>query len=189
MSDLRSLHPMTVLSLTLPDTLSRPVARARIRGAVRQTLAACLDQPVTSIELLARPGYPLTLVVPKIPINLSISHAPGLSVAAIHQSASVGIDLMQVDTDEVDMPDWERVAQDYLGPSARHRLAEASPSRRARHFAQEWTRFEAGLKCLGLALTEWTPALAQRLANCRVVALALPDNYCGALATAAICPA
>lgn len=183
LADLHALHATTILGLTLPDTLSRPLARECVRVAVRQALAACLEQPVAAIELLARPGYPLTLAAPPIPISLSISHAPGLSVAAIHRGGDIGIDLMRVSADEGSLPDWARVAQDYLGPPARHRLAEAQPSRRAYLFAQEWTQLEAGLKCLGLALTEWTPALAQRLASCRVVALALPDNYCGAVAT------
>jgi hypothetical protein len=35
---------------------------------------------------------------------------------------------------------------------------------------------------LGLALTEWTPALAQRLATCRVMALSLPEDCRGAIA-------
>jgi phosphopantetheinyl transferase len=58
-----------------------------------------------------------------------------------------------------------------------------SPEQRAAAFAQEWTCFEAGLKCLGIALTEWTPLLEQSLASCCVRALELPENYRGAMAT------
>jgi len=180
--ELRSEQAWTVISVATSDTTIRHAARTQIRVAVSETLAALLDQPVLSIKLISQPGQPILVDMPDKSVRLSVSHAVGLSVAAIHRQRSIGVDVMRVEPGTCAIPDWEVLAQDYLGPQAWGRLDCVATERRARAFAQEWTRWEAGLKCLGLALTEWTPALQQRLASCCVIALTLPDNYCGAIA-------
>jgi 4'-phosphopantetheinyl transferase len=79
-----------------------------------------------------------------------------------------------------DVPDWDRVALDYLGPQVRDMLASLDPPRRAGAFAQAWTRREAQLKCLGLALAEYMP-LQEKLSE---HLLDVPFGYAGALVTA-----
>lgn len=181
LADLRSKRALTVIRITAPDTAIRPAARAHIRVAVCDTLGSLLERPAASIPLHSQPGRSLVLDLPDTHIGLSLSHAEGLSVAALHVGGPVGVDVMRVLPDA--LPDWLVVARDYLGPQTVDQLAAVAPAQRAWAFAQAWTRWEASLKCLGLALTEWTPALAQCLASCRITPLELPAPYCGALAT------
>ncbi|MEO8119566.1 MAG: 4'-phosphopantetheinyl transferase superfamily protein [Rhodoferax sp.] len=183
LDELRSDRALTVISVVAPDTTIRHAARERIRTALQEVLAAWLCRPAASITLISQPGHAILLDLPGIRIGLSVSHAPGLTVAAIHVGASIGIDVMRMDRSADAMPDWENVAQCYLGPQACRRIATHAPAQRADAFAQAWAGWEAALKCLGMALSEWTPALEHRLASCAVRALALPQDYCGAIAT------
>jgi len=109
--------------------------------------------------------------------GVSISHASGFSVAAVHRHGAVGIDLMRLD--EKLMPDWEAVARDYLGPAALARLAGCRDEHRAVCFAQEWTRREAQLKCHGCGLVEWAGAPVMRNSGCLM--LTLPQGVVGAV--------
>ena len=180
---LGSDQAMTLISVPTPDTTSRTLARERIRVALQETLAFYLGQPARSITLVSRPGQAIGLDGPHAHLQLSLSHMPAISVAAIRRCGAVGVDVMQFDPSAEKMPDWARVALDYLGPVVTDLLQRAPATQRPAAFAQAWTGLEACLKCLGLALTEWTPALAQHLATCRVRPLALPANYRGAVAS------
>ncbi len=177
---LASAQGLAVIRIDWPGPTSRPTARAGIRAALCATVAAYLGQPVSTIALRSIPGQALVLDAPDLGMGLSISHEAGTSLAALHVHGAVGLDVLRVDQDA--LPDWAQVAHDYLGPAAHARLARRAPAHRAAAFAQEWSRLEACLKCLGVALTEWTPALAQELASCHVRALDLPAPWCGALA-------
>lgn len=180
--ELRGSRAMAVISVATPATGERPLARALIRTALRETVAMFLDQPVGSITLVSRPGQAIGVESPLARLHLSVSHMPGMSVAAIGRVGAIGVDVMRVEQDAAAMSDWARVALDYLGPAALDALQRTPPMQRPPAFAQAWVHFEASLKCLGLALTEWTPALAQRLAACRVMALGLPEDCHGAIA-------
>ena len=180
--ELRSERAWTVISVPTPATTNRTLARGLIRAALRETLAAFLDQPAASITLVARPGQAIWVDSPLARLQVSVSHLPGLSVAAIGRGAALGVDVMDIAQGAQEMPDWARVALDYLGPTVASALQRLPPLQRPAAFAQAWTRFEACLKCLGCGLTEWTPVLQQQLATCRVMPLALPDNLRGAIA-------
>lgn len=182
LDELRSERAWTVISLVTPDTTLRHAARARVRTALQDVLAALLCRPAASIALISQPGQAILLDMPEARIGLSVSHAPGLTVAAIRVGGAIGIDLIRIEPGVAELPDWERVAQDYLGPQSCRQLATLPPAQRAAAFAQAWTCQEAGLKCLGLGLTEWTPALESRLASCAVRSLAVPGSYGGAMA-------
>ena len=179
---LASDHAMAIISVSMPGTTSRILARERIRAALRETLAEFLDQPAESITLVSRPGQPIRLAWPFERLQVSVSHMPGMSVAAIGRCGAIGVDVMQIDQSAESMLDWAGVARDYLGPTVTNALQHTCPTQRPAEFTQAWTRFEACLKCLGMALTEWTPTLARQLAECSVMALALPANCHGALA-------
>lgn len=179
---LRGAQALTAIHITTPDTEMRHVAREHLRTVLRELLAALLQQPAATLSLVSQPGQALVLDLPGTPIGLSVSHAPGLSVAAVHRHGAVGVDVMRIGEGADWMPDWEAVARDYLGPQAQARIHQVTPDQRACTFAREWTALEAGLKCLGMGLTEWTPALAQRLASCMVTALDVPPGLCGAVA-------
>ncbi len=160
-----------VISAVTPGG-ERDTARVRIRAAVRGALAQALG---LDVALRSSPGKAPQLLVGGIPsaIGVSISHAGELSLAAFHPAGAVGVDLMEVH----DVPDWARVAHDYLGMASACRLAATAAAERPRAFAQSWAAREAQLKLLGLPLAEWT-----RLPDCRVLPLALPAGFAGALA-------
>ena len=182
LNELRSERAWAVISLVTPETTLRHAARARVRSALQDVLGALLYRPAAAIALISRPGQAILLALPEARMGLSVSHAPGLTVAAIRVGGAIGIDLIRIEPGVAALSDWERVAQDYLGPRNRRQLATLPLAQRASAFAQAWTHWEASLKCLGLGLTEWTPALEFRLASCVTKALAVPDRYGAAIA-------
>lgn len=180
--DMRSVRALTVISVPTPDTTDRTWARKLVRDALQQTLGALLGQPAASVALVSRPGEAIAVDSPLMPLGLSVSHAPELSIAAICRNASVGIDLMRLQDGMEADANWLGVARDYLGPHVAAGLQVTAPADYPVAFTQAWTRFEAGLKCLGLALTEWSPELAQQLATCQTWALDFAANPGGLVA-------
>ena len=180
LADLRSPAELTVISVPTALTASRVDAREAVRHALRHTLAAFFDVSAASLTLVSSPGQAVRPLAYDLPIHLAISHMPGLSVAAISARGAIGVDVMALS--DQNFPDWAQVARDYLGPHTAAAIKQAPPADQATEFAKEWTALEAGLKCLGLALTEWTPALAVRLGKCCLATLNLPASICGVLA-------
>ena len=171
---------LLVISVVTPDSTLRDAARAQMRDALREVLSLQLGCAPESIVFQSIPGQPLRIEQPSHDqsIGLSISHEAGLSVAALRRNGPVGVDIMRV----APAFDWQAVARDYLGPQAVRRIASEPEPEQPLAFAREWTRLEARLKCLGLALQEWGPALAQRLEGCQLMVLDLPSGLCGAVA-------
>jgi 4'-phosphopantetheinyl transferase len=159
----------------------REAARARIRAAVCEALAASLglDAVQVTVESIAGSAPRLLVNGAASAMGISISHAGAMSVAAISGAGAVGVDLMEVH----DISDWARVAHDYLGMATACRLAAAVPADRPRAFAQAWAEREAHLKLLGQPLAEWTPAPGE----CRLHGLALPAGLVGAVAVQRWC--
>ena len=180
--DLRSDQAVTVIGVATPMTTDRTLARALVRDAVARTLEAALDLPTGSVKLVSQPGEAIAVEALPGGHGLSLSHAPGLSIAAIGRGACVGVDLMRVEDGIEGDPDWMRLAYDYLGPQVTAVLQTTAVDQRPAAFANAWTRLEACLKCLGLALTEWSPALEAQLTTCRVTTFDLADVYGGSLA-------
>ena len=181
---LRSNLGLTVISVATPATHDRLLARQLIRNALRTLVGKFLDRPAASIALVSQPVQGISLDFSVAQGHLSVSHMPSLSVAAISRRSAIGVDVMHVGGLAGDMPDWAQVALDYLGPAEAAQLLFSSPAHRPAAFAEAWTRHEACLKCFGLELTEWTPALARQLASCQVMGLSLPDHCCGTVAIA-----
>lgn len=174
-----------VFSIATPDISIRDTARELARQALREVLGILLDRAPETVPLVSRPGLPIRLDIPGLHAGLSVSHEPGLTVAAIHLAGAVGIDLMRVEQGPDWLSDWEALARDYLGRQASDRIARQPPTERVRAFAREWTRFEASLKCLAMPLQEWSAALEHELIRCRLFGLDLPDGFIGSLA---LCP-
>jgi len=166
---------LLIVAVDTPDTPIRDSARRLVRAVLRQILG--------EVELISTPGQPIRLARPDSRLGISISHENGLSLLAIHRSGPVGIDLLNI----AGAPDWQAeistLAIDYLGPASARSIAGLSPSAQMAAFAQAWTAHEARLKCRGLALEEWSAALAAQLSPCCVQQLALPAGYVGAVAT------
>ena len=149
----RHCEQVLLVSTLVEPSASRADARARIRGHLRQCLAQWLGLPHDAITLASIPGHPPRLWIEglKEP-GLSFSHETGLSVAAVNLSGLVGVDVMTVQN----VPDWQTVARDYLGPTVTHRLQEAPEGARNLAFANAWCQHEALLKLHGRHLIEWT---------------------------------
>jgi 4'-phosphopantetheinyl transferase len=152
----------------------RATARRTIRLALLAALAEASGLPASAINLCGAPGEaPYALLGDGRRVALSISHDGDLSVGALRlDGGAVGIDLMQV----TDIPDWQAVARDYLGPACAAAL-DGMPA-----FARAWSGHEARLKCRGMALAEWRAADEPLLAACACLPLDLPDGYVGSVA-------
>lgn len=151
----------------------RVTARHTIRLALLAALAETSGLPASAIQLFGAPGKAPCALLDGRRIALSISHDGDLSVAALRlDGGAVGIDLMQV----TEVPDWQAVARDYLGPACAATLA-GIPS-----FARAWSEREARLKCRGLALAEWGTIDEALPAACSSLSLVLPEGYVGSVA-------
>jgi 4'-phosphopantetheinyl transferase len=150
-----------VVSILHEQSQTRSGAREQIRQALREMVAGVLKLDVARVAIDAVPGSAPRLLVDGAPVaaGISLAHDGWISVAAWYEHGAVGVDVMQVQA----TADWYNVARDYLGPQALDALVCTRESGRALAFAQAWTAREAHLKCLGLALAEWTalPAVAR----------------------------
>lgn len=169
-----------LVAVPTPHTSLRGQARELVRTALREALGSLLGCAPEAVPLDTRPGQAPALAPSAPPLHLSISHEAGLSLAAIRIGGPVGIDLMALDA--AALPDLEALAHDYLGPHTAAALHATAASRRQTAFARAWTAHEACLKCLGLALQEWSPAVATLIGRCRLVELDLPAHYIGTAA-------
>lgn len=169
---------LLVFSVETPLTPRRDVARQLVRQALREILATLLGGKPDTVPLLSVPGQAPCLALPECRIGLSVSHEPGLSLVALRLDGAVGIDLLHPSP----LPDALIVARDYLGPKIAGQLASLPKNTFGQAFAQAWTSHEARLKCLALALTEWTPELAQCLHSCRVTEIDVPGEWIATLA-------
>ena len=160
----------------------RDAARRTIREAIVDELARLANLPPQRIALHTPEGQvPYALLdspAGQRRAHLAISHDGSLSLAAISLRGPVGIDVTLV----MDIPDWEPVARDYLGPAVTAALAALPAGARAQAFARAWSEREARLKYLGRELVEWSIEGDRPLAACRCLPLALPDGYAGVLA-------
>jgi len=177
-SPLAGLH---VLSMATPDTPHRETARRMVRQALSEALGELFPGEDGEIALISAPGTPIRLAAPGRAVGLSVSHEPGRSLAAIYLHGPVGIDLMRLGTP---LPDIDVLGRDYLGPAVAAEIARCPEGERQQAFARAWTAHEASLKCLGLALAEWSPALAGHLSACTTLKVEMPPGWVATVATA-----
>ena len=164
---------------TLPTTL-RSQARKLIRMAITQVLADKLCCPYAKIKLTSQSGQSVKVSQPRQNIGLSISHEPGLSLAAINMNGKVGVDLIDVKSIPNDNEIY-KLALEYLGTQVAEYLS-LLPSELQKHaFAKAWAEFEARLKCQGESLDEWTASSALQLNTLTFQPLELPESYIGAV--------
>src|SRR5476649_1584705 len=134
-----------VIAVRTENGQQRVRPRQQIRHAVRAVLAELLDIAPAAIHLPDAEG-----AVPRIVFD-------DAGAAAARRIA----------------PD------DAIGYSISHEtgltVAAIAPPQRASALARAWTAREAALKCLGLALQEWTPAALP----CQTAEIMLPQGYAG----------
>jgi hypothetical protein len=98
----------------------------------------------------------------------SISHEQSHSLLAWCEHGCIGIDIISPQRlADMASPALAATAALYLGPKASAEISPTTETSQARRlFADAWARHEASLKCLGLALDEWSPTLQVQMARC-----------------------
>jgi 4'-phosphopantetheinyl transferase len=136
----------------------RDAARRQIRLVAREALAAVLRVPVDAIAIVSSPGTPprILLAGAQSRIGCTFSYEGHHALAAINLQGPIGADIMRIQ----DLPDWQTVARDYLGPAAAAALQSAAD--RPRAYTKAWTRREAALKYHAQQLSEWQGDLPGR---------------------------
>jgi 4'-phosphopantetheinyl transferase len=134
----------------------RDAARRQIRLAAREALGAVLRMPAADITIVSTPGTPPHVLLAGVGshIGISFSHEDGYGLAAINLHGPIGADIMGVR----DIPDWQTIARDYLGPDVVAALQNTI--NRPLAFTQAWTQREAALKCHAQQLSEWQAVLS-----------------------------
>lgn len=172
---------------------ARQHARQVLAAALAETLACDARDIVLSSQRGQAPRAAWRAGAPRDPqratwlasAGLSISHAPGLSLAAWRAGGAVGVDVQAaLGPSELSADEMQRVARLYLGPASgldtpgpRAQMGRAALTNAA--FVARWAAHEARLKCLGEPLQEWHPALADQLASCQARRLVLPPALLG----------
>ena len=162
---------------TLPTTL-RFQARKLIRIAITHVLAEKLSCPYAEIEFISQSGQPLKLSKPRENIGLSVSHEPGLSIAAINMNGKVGVDLIDIKSIPNDNEIY-KLASEYFGTHVVEYLSLLQRELQKHAFAKAWTEFEARLKYQEQSLIEWTPSNILPLNTFTIQSLDIPEGYIG----------
>jgi 4'-phosphopantetheinyl transferase len=173
---------LLVLALETPLTPHRGQARELVRAALAEVLGAHLGCGAGGIRLVSVAGRALRLDLKGGNIGLSVSHEPGLSLAAIHFGGPVGVDLMQVPREAQWQDEVPLLARDYLGPDVVRDLAILPVDERMACFARNWTALEASLKLSGLGLEEWSAVRQRSRMASHCMPLQLPSGFVGSLA-------
>ena len=108
--------------------------------------------------------------------RVSISHEQSHSVLAWCEQGCIGIDTVSPQRfADMAPPALAALASLYLGPKVALEISRSGEATAARMlFADAWARHEARLKCLGLALDEWSPTLQVELAGCLTAQVSPP---------------
>jgi 4'-phosphopantetheinyl transferase len=148
------VHPTSALAT---PAAQRSLARQRVRALLAQQAGAAQVAALRSAADQPQRAGPV-----------SVSHEPGWSLLAWAAEGCVGID--GVDVVRLAAPpstDLAATAALYLGPAGLRELQGLYPQADPLLlFAHAWARHEARLKCLGLALQEWSPARQAQLEAC-----------------------
>lgn len=129
------------------NSFRNATARNRFIGRhahLREVLAVYLDDEPANIPLISRLNEPPRLDVPSA-LRLSLSSSDDVSVVAIAQGRSVGVDIERLDR-EVDM---SAVAATVFSHRERQAMKSVHSLKRQALFFQIWARKEAFVKALG----------------------------------------
>ena len=147
------------------DSMRRAVVRQRVRALLLRHAGAAIATPLLAATPAARGAQ-----------RASISHEQTHSMLAWCNTGCIGIDTVDVPAlASIGMRELGDMARLYLGPNSLPWAdAVGEEPQLRRRFADAWARHEAQLKCLGLALDEWSPMLQARLAACQTAAVIGP---------------
>ena len=172
---MRNVPPTLVFTFHTPLPHRRETAQQLLRQQLSTLLSPILHHP--NIQLQSAPGEKPQLAPPFSAIGISISHAPGRTLLAINPHGPVGIDIIHLDPNI----NWQQLAPHYFSPQTIEHILSQPASERSAHFHQAWTRLEATLKCHGMPLCEWHPAIEPLYQQTQHTHLSLPNNWIGCL--------
>jgi len=135
-----------VALVQISQTERNATGRLRVREVLREILSNWAGQPVELKESALGPIVPG--FIRGRSIEVSLSYAGGDAWVAIRSNGSVGMDAVLVG----DAPDWEAVAELYLGDNEVQEIRDAA--HRGSAFAERWAALEARCKLAKLPLRE-----------------------------------
>ena len=135
-----------VALVQIPRTERNATGRHRVREVLREILSNWAGHPV-ALEESGRGPIVQGFVRGK-PIEVSLSYAGGDAWVAIRSNGGVGMDAVLVEEN----PDWEAVAELYLGHHAVQEIRYAK--HRGGAFAERWAALEARYKLAKMPLRE-----------------------------------
>jgi 4'-phosphopantetheinyl transferase len=134
------------------NRLSRSVSaldgkrRVVARGLLRLVLASYVNVAPELLEFARNPFGKPALVTLHEPCGFNLSHSEGWAVIAVCSDVAVGIDIEVVRPIEADITGTTLTAREHS------RLMDLSSDLRQASFYRAWTRKEAVLKAIGVAL-------------------------------------
>ena len=149
---------------------------AESRQALRQVLAAYLDEEPAAVALRRGERGKPALADPAASLRFNLSHSGGLTLIAVVDSCEVGVDVERIRS----RGNLLRLAERALEPPAAAAVRAAPPDERLSAFHAAWVRHEAIAKCHGGGL--WTPLPDIGVA---VSELKVASGFAAALAVAA----
>jgi 4'-phosphopantetheinyl transferase len=189
--DLENIHlsaqrPLILQIGVIDQCADRAIIRQKVHAVLLEVLSTHFLCAIEQIHVKRVAGCALQCVVRTgddqvVKPKISISYAHDLALVAISLDQSIGLDLLKVDSHFLSQA-WQDVAQLYLPPAIAWEIAQLKQADGAMRFAQEWLKLEAGFKCAGLALCEYSPAHHHHLSDCRYFPLVLPPPYLAVLA-------
>ena len=183
------LGDLNAAELARLDSFRHPWDRWRhglARAGLRRLLGHLLATEPAALHFEAgRGGKPRLITSPRVPDppQFNLSHAGELVLLALHPSQAVGVDGERLDR----RCNLERLAPRLLTEQQRADQANLPADQRHAFLLRQWCRLEAQLKCSGKGLAgleALRQAQANRAPSTKLVDLALPPGYCGALAWA-----
>lgn len=148
------------------------------RGLLRLFVGAYLNIPADKVIIDYGPfGKPVLAKDRNLPtLHFNVSHSGDLVVLAFSRSHPVGVDVER----ERPESEWREVAAHVFSPSECRAWLRLPLAARPKAFFRAWVRKEAGVKALGVGLTdEHYSALGAHL---RCFDLDLPQGYNGSVA-------
>jgi 4'-phosphopantetheinyl transferase len=154
---------LLLVHFSLTDIHPFAARRTHARHVLRQLLSQLLDHPVQTLPLHETPHGP-RLALPFNSIKISLSYATHRGLIGLSQHQGIGVDIVQV----VNFNEMNQVAKSYFSDRRYQLILAQQGLEKDTQFAQAWADIEASSKCLGLPLSEMSPARAQQLNQCEL---------------------
>jgi 4'-phosphopantetheinyl transferase len=152
------------------------------RGVLRILLGAHLQIAPELVLFRAGPfGKPGAIAPNALPaLEFNVAHSGAWVLLALSRTQAVGVDIEEIRPN----PEWPDIARQVFPPAENEALLRLPVAERLPGFYQAWTRHEAGLKALGLGLTDQRPNDWDR--GLTLFDLEMPTGYRGAVACSSL---